>query len=607
MKIVRDVVTQRMKLKDVYPKVANQIARKVHRKADELELCRKFYPVDKAVEVDDKERTVTGFISTESMDRDREVVEMQGIDLNQFRKNPVVPWAHDYHGLPVGKSQWIKQTVKNGLKGLLAKTQFASAKANPFAENVFQCFKEGILRGFSIGFIPLKFTDHETKAGEFSPTRTYHKVLLLEYSPVPVPSNPDSLALALKSGIDGKLIKEMQGYIKDVDGEGNAVTTDQGNDGGDGDIDEVNDLPPEATLSPNGETETGNAGEDGETPPEDTEGTPDKEGDGDEYDPGADAEMQGAGDPIDPPDEDDDEGAPEGSEADAGEQIPDSEEGAPPEDGGETPPEEEEEEEEENILDENGHIIIDAIKVTTKPESTENYHHIPVRDSANFVADTLKTIDISEKKGIKAVVGKLSSDPEGATQVQKYMFDVKKWDMDEAKQWVADHNKAEESEGKAEKFQCECIDCGYTMESEDHCKDLKCPECGGQMRRAERPGPGQEAQDGDKANGIDAVILRMAEDSTELKAGRVLSKKNRDLIGKCLESIGKTMTALQDLLDATNPDPTPEVSEGDQGADGKEVTPDKIRSTADFLKTEEGIKMIHNAILVKLGNVSVDE
>lgn len=40
-------------------------------------------------------------------------------------------------------------------------------------------------------------------------------------------------------------------------------------------------------------------------------------------------------------------------------------------------------------------------------------------------------------------------------------------------------------------FNCECIKCGYTKKSEQHCKDLKCPKCGGQMRRKERPGPGQ--------------------------------------------------------------------------------------------------------------------
>jgi len=40
-------------------------------------------------------------------------------------------------------------------------------------------------------------------------------------------------------------------------------------------------------------------------------------------------------------------------------------------------------------------------------------------------------------------------------------------------------------------YHCECIDCGHQESSETHCKDLKCSECGGQMRRVERPGPGQ--------------------------------------------------------------------------------------------------------------------
>ena len=44
----------------------------------------------------------------------------------------------------------------------------------------------------------------------------------------------------------------------------------------------------------------------------------------------------------------------------------------------------------------------------------------------------------------------------------------------------------------SEKFNCECIKCGYKTTSEKHCKDIKCPKCGGQMRRAERPGPGQD-------------------------------------------------------------------------------------------------------------------
>lgn len=47
-------------------------------------------------------------------------------------------------------------------------------------------------------------------------------------------------------------------------------------------------------------------------------------------------------------------------------------------------------------------------------------------------------------------------------------------------------------EQKQDKYACECIECGHKMESEKHCKDIKCPKCGGTMRREDRPGPGQK-------------------------------------------------------------------------------------------------------------------
>lgn len=115
----------------------------------------------------------------------------------------------------------------------------------------------------------------------------------------------------------------------------------------------------------------------------------------------------------------------------------------------------------------------------SKPETTEKYHRIPVNETCKITA----TIDISEKKGIKALYcGK-------EKEIATYLFDVKKWTMAKAKKWVK-----EQKVKKAETFNCECIECGYKMKSEAHCDDLECPKCGGQMRRAERPGPGKKVK-----------------------------------------------------------------------------------------------------------------
>lgn len=75
------------------------------------------------------------------------------------------------------------------------------------------------------------------------------------------------------------------------------------------------------------------------------------------------------------------------------------------------------------------------------PETTENYHHIPIKDKEAFVDGSFATIDISKEQGIKAVIGKLKSDPDGATHIQKYLFDVEKSSMAEAERWVSEHKK----------------------------------------------------------------------------------------------------------------------------------------------------------------------
>jgi hypothetical protein len=90
-------------------------------------------------------------------------------------------------------------------------------------------------------------------------------------------------------------------------------------------------------------------------------------------------------------------------------------------------------------------IAVDVLirKVALDPEETANFVHIPVRDAGGFVQDSFRTIDIAVDKGIKAVIGKLTSDPEGSTHIQKFMFDkTKDWTMETAQAWVDAHKKS---------------------------------------------------------------------------------------------------------------------------------------------------------------------
>jgi hypothetical protein len=65
------------------------------------------------------------------------------------------------------------------------------------------------------------------------------------------------------------------------------------------------------------------------------------------------------------------------------------------------------------------------------------------KDPDSFEKDSFRTITIDEKKGIKAVIGKLKG--EDATTVQSYLFAKDKdWTVEKAKEWFAEHAKKKE-------------------------------------------------------------------------------------------------------------------------------------------------------------------
>lgn len=150
------------------------------------------YPIKeylgKVEDKDSKEGTFVVAISTEDKDRSDEVLKADGFELENYRKNPVVLWAHDYSEPPIAKALWVK-VVANKLK---AKLQFAKTK---FAQEIKMLYEEGFMKAWSVGFMPKKWIDGDE--GE-DIRREYTKVELLEFSAVPVPCNPMALSEALK-------------------------------------------------------------------------------------------------------------------------------------------------------------------------------------------------------------------------------------------------------------------------------------------------------------------------------------------------------------------------------------------------------------------------
>lgn len=155
-------------------------------------------------EVDDadkKAKTLVVKISTDSRDRDNEVILPSGIRKVNFDANPVVLWAHMYHAAPIAKALWTKVDGSR----LLSKPQFANYD---FAQMVYDLYVDGFMKAWSIGFIPAEGksrrpNEEDLKARpDWAGVNWIHEECeLLEYSAVPVPCNPDALALAVQAAV----------------------------------------------------------------------------------------------------------------------------------------------------------------------------------------------------------------------------------------------------------------------------------------------------------------------------------------------------------------------------------------------------------------------
>ena len=127
---------------------------------------------------------VTIQASIESEDRAGDVIRADGWELDNYRLNPVVLWAHRHDLLPVGKSVdvWVENDA------LLATIEFAPME---FAQQVGRMFEEGFLRGVSVGFRALETSP---RSGNGRRGTIFERQELLEISAAPVPMHPFALA-----------------------------------------------------------------------------------------------------------------------------------------------------------------------------------------------------------------------------------------------------------------------------------------------------------------------------------------------------------------------------------------------------------------------------
>jgi len=141
---------------------------------------------------DGQPRTLVVKISTPTPDRSKDTVQPQGMDAENFLKNPVVLFAHNYSDMPIARCTSLKVSDT----GILATVQFPDEGVYDKADTIYEMYKQGFLNAWSIGFMPTDYDENSVGGYNF---KTWE---LFEFSSVPVPDNPEALTVMRSKGID---------------------------------------------------------------------------------------------------------------------------------------------------------------------------------------------------------------------------------------------------------------------------------------------------------------------------------------------------------------------------------------------------------------------
>lgn len=110
---------------------------------------KKLFLSAQAKEFNAEERTIVAIASSGKLDRDREIVRVDGWDLKEFNEHPVILTNHQANDVirsQIGRALWLK---KSKSEGLIFKAQFATTNA---AQEAYQLIKDLGIAAFSCGF-----------------------------------------------------------------------------------------------------------------------------------------------------------------------------------------------------------------------------------------------------------------------------------------------------------------------------------------------------------------------------------------------------------------------------------------------------------------------
>lgn len=176
-----------------------------YNKSQADKLTKAFAKLDlKALTTEDS-GTFRVIMTSDKKDRDGEIIKLDGWNFDNFMKNPVVVYGHNYYSIEnvIGR---VDKIYREG-NTIVAEGRFASEAANPKAQMVRRLYDEKILQAVSVGFI--------VKGRDVQDDSIITSAELLELSFVPIQSNPD--AVDIMKALEGLSVKDAPNGDEDED------------------------------------------------------------------------------------------------------------------------------------------------------------------------------------------------------------------------------------------------------------------------------------------------------------------------------------------------------------------------------------------------------
>jgi HK97 family phage prohead protease len=148
-----------------------------------------FVPVMLQIKNEGQDEGVPWVFSTFDLDRFEERIDPAGWELEHYKKNPVVQWAHRFDIPASGRAAGLL-ACDDGLHGSVI---FNGREYDAFGWGIGERVKAGVLRAGSVGFrvIEIELPDKEQQADGTS--LIFRRQELLEFSICNVPANPFAL------------------------------------------------------------------------------------------------------------------------------------------------------------------------------------------------------------------------------------------------------------------------------------------------------------------------------------------------------------------------------------------------------------------------------